>query len=269
MQCIQNHKNNVSERQPISVYNSVASRESRPVLKCEYVRKIAADACMVGSLPTPQSSRVPPGLIRSTEFYNCTYTTNSGFGGMRIYPYSDYRLCECAVDLRRSRQQPKQPIHCCACVNISQSLLHTLPSQALPSRQSTSVSAVPRQHPQLHVRQTSVGAPTGTEVILRQHPHQLSAHPHAHPQHLSRRDRALLTSSTLVAPNTSATPVITHMQPTQNPHSLAAYHHHHHHHQRQQQLYRQSLPPVLGSSQQRLQLTPTAYAAMLKEVHIR
>ncbi|EUB63947.1 hypothetical protein EGR_01075 [Echinococcus granulosus] len=186
-----------------------------------------------------------------------------------IPSFATYTSGECAVDLRRSRQQPKQPIHCCACVNISQSLLHTLPSQALPSRQSTSVSAVPRQHPQLHVRQTSVGAPTGTEVILRQHPHQLSAHPHAHPQHLSRRDRALLTSSTLVAPNTSATPVITHMQPTQNPHSLAAYHHHHHHHQRQQQLYRQSLPPVLGSSQQRLQLTPTAYAAMLKEVHIR
>lgn len=95
MQCIQNHKNNVSERQPISIFNSINPRESRPVLKCEYVRKIAADACMVGSLPTPQSSRVPPGLIRSTEFYNCTYTTNSGFGGMRTYPYSDYRLCKC------------------------------------------------------------------------------------------------------------------------------------------------------------------------------
>ncbi|VDM31574.1 unnamed protein product [Hydatigera taeniaeformis] len=181
---------------------------------------------------------------------------------MRIYPYSDYRLCECAVDLRRSRQQPKHPTHCCACVNISQSLLHALPSQALPSRQSTSVSAVPRQHPQLHVRQTSVGAATGTEVILRQHVHPLSAHP----QHLSRRDRAMLTSSMLVAPQSSAAPVVTHMQSAQNPHPLAAYHHHHHHHQ---QLYRQSLPPMLGSTQQRLQLTSTAYAAMLKEVHIR
>lgn len=89
MQCVQNRKLVISERRPTNVHSSMSAHE--PVLKTDYVRKITADAFMVGSLPTPQSLRVPPGIIRSTESHNCTYTTNSGFGGMRIYPYSDYR----------------------------------------------------------------------------------------------------------------------------------------------------------------------------------
>ncbi|KAM3183911.1 hypothetical protein ACTXT7_009422 [Hymenolepis weldensis] len=76
MQCVQNRKLVISERRPTNVHSSMSVHE--PVLKTDYVRKITADAFMVGSLPTPQSLRVPPGIIRSTESHNCTYTTNSG-----------------------------------------------------------------------------------------------------------------------------------------------------------------------------------------------
>lgn len=85
MLCVQNRKPVVSENRP-----PLNNHEKRPALKSEYVRKITADAFMVGSLPTPQSSRVPPGIIRPMDSHNCTYTTNSGFCGVRTYPYSDY-----------------------------------------------------------------------------------------------------------------------------------------------------------------------------------
>ncbi|VDD79451.1 unnamed protein product [Mesocestoides corti] len=261
MHCSQKCKHSASDRQPNPVFTSATNREARSALKCEYVRKIAADACMVGSLPTPQSTRVPPGLIRANEFYPCTYTTSSGYSGMKIYPYSDYRLCtfhvlkmhnlllgECAADLRWSRQQKHlQDQAVCACANSHQPLEHLLPPQAPASRQSTSLSAVPRQYPQHYIRQTSVGA--GSEVVLRHHPHHHNQH------HLSRRDRSLLTTSMLVAPPSSSQ-----IQHIQNP-TAVAYH--------QQHPHRQSLPPVIGGDQQRFEPTAAVYAAMLKEVHIR
>ncbi|KAM7542303.1 hypothetical protein Aperf_G00000011411 [Anoplocephala perfoliata] len=258
MQCIYNRKLAVSERRPTQVQATSSVREPRPVLKTDYVRKIAADACMVGSLPTPQSSRVPPGIIRPTESHNCTYTTNSGFGGMRIYPYSDYRACDCAAELRRSRAPSKHPAHCCACVSAASTLIHALPPQAPLPRQSISVTAVPRQHSQVHARHTSVGATTAVTngVVLRQHIHPLPPHPHSH--HLSRRDRTLLATSMLVNP-----PNASQKQHMQNqPHAMVPIYHPH--------LYRQSMPPAVNATHQHFQIAPpNVYAAVVKEVHIQ
>ncbi|VDL23999.1 unnamed protein product [Hymenolepis diminuta] len=151
------------------------------------------------------------------------------------------------VDLRRSRPPSKHSAHCCACASTAPALIYTVQAQASTSRQSNSVAPMPRQHSQVHVRQTSVGATNDatSSVVLRQHSHQYTPHPHSH-HHLSRRDRALLATSMLVNPQNPY-----HMQ--QHRAMFPVYHPH---------LYRQSMPPVVGVSHQRFQVAPPVYAAL-------
>ncbi|BHF69855.1 hypothetical protein SprV_0301290200 [Sparganum proliferum] len=106
-------------RPPNPTFNTVTTHESRPSLKSEYIRKIATDACLIGSMPTPHSSKIPPGLIKTRDCVPCTYTTNSGYNTLKSYPYSEYKLCECTLDLRRTRRR----LACTSCSTHAKSLV--------------------------------------------------------------------------------------------------------------------------------------------------
>ena len=94
----QNSQSNFFKRQFVQASNADSTRESCPVLEHDYARKIALDSVMVGSLPMPRSSANIPGIIKTTESYDCTHTTQSNFCKTRTFPYSDYVPCRyCSI----------------------------------------------------------------------------------------------------------------------------------------------------------------------------
>ncbi|VDO05257.1 unnamed protein product [Rodentolepis nana] len=155
--------------------------------------------------------------------------------------------CDSTVEVRCSRPPSKHPTHCCACASTASTVIYTVQAHAQTPRQSNSVAPVARQHSQVHARQTSVGAISGTTsgVVLRQHSHQYNPHPHSH-HHLSRRDRALMATSMLMNPQ--------HPYHMQEHHAMIPVYHTH--------FYRQSMPPVVGLSHQRFQVASPVYAAL-------
>lgn len=118
-------------------FNTVTTHESRPSLKSEYIRKIATDACLIGSMPTPHSSKIPPGLIKTRDCVPCTYTTNSGYNTVKSYPYSEYKLCECTLDLRRTRRR----LACTSCSAHAKSMAPSCNSGHIPERTQRDVMA--------------------------------------------------------------------------------------------------------------------------------
>ena len=243
-------------------------------------------------------------------------------------------------DLRRNHEKNGVPISEQWCPHMKAAYIRPrnvlLPQSVVQSRHSFSVSAAPRYNHEQHTRQMSLGPPVaGTEMVLNRLPHpQARFQPmnrrdgshlnrsvfttdqtspnssttthccsiQAHPQRLSRKDRALLTNSMFVPRQRSFSycfvpafllrdslscinnrdmeiltnsmsahlqiplPSSCHIPNEQNPSALTGQYHHE---KRLQTLYRHSYPQNGTAIQAPSDSTVDSSATKLQEVHIQ
>lgn len=112
----------ISSRPGCPVFATVTTHEVKQALKRDYIRKIAIDACLVGTMKTPNWSRISSSMSRYSCISPCTYTTTSGNGGTKTYPYASYAICDCMLNLRR----PRRKSLCVKCTGYSPSTTYML-----------------------------------------------------------------------------------------------------------------------------------------------